>query len=236
MVKAKIVTPKVSGEFPLVRVRNPWGDEMEWNGAWSDGSPEWAFIPDKEKERLGINFEEDGEFWMSYRDWQSNFDVLEITNLTPDALGDDNPFKWEVRTYTGSWQNTISEMADCPQFLVRLTDPDEADSEDKCTLLVSLLQKGRRSMTHKGVSLLRVGFFIYSLDQEEPGRCSADFFRRNEPCCQQYSHFSYIQREVSGRFKLLPGNYLIVPFRPPRQQGDFMLRVFTEQAVNSTEL
>ena len=67
MVKAKIVTPKVSGEFPLVRVRNPWGNAWEWNGAWSDGSPEWAFIPDQEKERLGLDFAEDGEFWMSYR-------------------------------------------------------------------------------------------------------------------------------------------------------------------------
>ena len=44
-------------------------------------------------------------------------------------------------------------------------------------------------------------------------------------------------REVSGRFKLPPGNYLIVPSSfNPDEQGDFILRVFTEQAVNSAEL
>ena len=38
VVKAKIETPRVSGEIPLIRIRNPWGNETEWNGAWSDGS------------------------------------------------------------------------------------------------------------------------------------------------------------------------------------------------------
>ena len=24
------------GKIPLIRIRNPWGNEAEWNGAWSD--------------------------------------------------------------------------------------------------------------------------------------------------------------------------------------------------------
>ena len=31
-----IRTPNSSGKIPLLRVRNPWGNEAEWNGAWSD--------------------------------------------------------------------------------------------------------------------------------------------------------------------------------------------------------
>lgn len=31
-----IKTAKVQGKIPLVRVRNPWGNECEWKGAWSD--------------------------------------------------------------------------------------------------------------------------------------------------------------------------------------------------------
>ena len=36
VVKAQIETPQASGEIPLIRIRNPWGNEAEWNGAWSD--------------------------------------------------------------------------------------------------------------------------------------------------------------------------------------------------------
>lgn len=31
-----IVTPNTSGKIPMVRLRNPWGNEAEWNGPWSD--------------------------------------------------------------------------------------------------------------------------------------------------------------------------------------------------------
>ena len=244
VVKAKIVTPRAEGEFPLVRVRNPWGNEVEWNGAWSDGSAEWGYVPDEEKENLGINFDNDGEFWMSYKDWRRYFDQCEITNLTPDALGDDNPFKWEVTTFTGSWipgqtaggcRNYIETFADNPQFMVNLQDPDENDAENKCTMIVNLMQKGRRAMRDDGKDLLSAGFCIYSLGEEEPGRCETDFFRYNASCARSKSFINL--REVSGRFKLPPGNYLIVPstFKPD-EEGDFILRVFTERAVNSAEL
>jgi len=31
-----ITTPGMSGKIPLIRLRNPWGNDTEWNGAWSD--------------------------------------------------------------------------------------------------------------------------------------------------------------------------------------------------------
>ena len=57
------------GEFPLVRIRNPWGNEAEWNGPWSDGSEEWNYVPEEEKEIQGIVFDDDGEFFMSIDDF-----------------------------------------------------------------------------------------------------------------------------------------------------------------------
>ncbi|XP_042372780.1 calpain-1 catalytic subunit-like, partial [Plectropomus leopardus] len=44
----------------LLRIRNPWG-QVEWTGAWSDGSKEWSAVEPEEKQQLD-HAAEDGEF------------------------------------------------------------------------------------------------------------------------------------------------------------------------------
>ena len=70
VLRAKVDTGNKKGDFPLVRVRNPWGEKVkgfellakvitksmldllkEWNGTWSDDSAVWTFVPDEEKVR-----------------------------------------------------------------------------------------------------------------------------------------------------------------------------------------
>ncbi|VEL32549.1 unnamed protein product [Protopolystoma xenopodis] len=58
-----IALPGKTGKIPLVRIRNPWGNEAEWKGAWSDKSNEWSLISDVQRQELGLVFEDDGEFW-----------------------------------------------------------------------------------------------------------------------------------------------------------------------------
>ena len=72
VLKAKIDTGRKQGLFPLVRIRNPWG-EAEWKGAWSDHSDEWIFVLEEEKIEHGIVFENDGEFFMSKEDFLKVF-------------------------------------------------------------------------------------------------------------------------------------------------------------------
>lgn len=67
----------------LLLIRNPWGRRAwngigEWNGPWSDGSKEWTpYWMNKLNHRFG----DDGEFWMSYDDLRSKFDMLDRTRL-----------------------------------------------------------------------------------------------------------------------------------------------------------
>lgn len=60
----------------LVRIRNPWGNEQEWNGAWSDNSAEWSRVDAKVKAELGLKREHDGEFWLDISRKQSQKLIL----------------------------------------------------------------------------------------------------------------------------------------------------------------
>jgi len=62
------------------------------------------------------------------------------------------------------------------------------------------------------------------------GPLDQNFFRKNKAVakCPQFIDL----REVTGRHKLLPGGYCIVPSTfDPGQEGEFLLRIYTEKAV-----
>ncbi len=162
VVKAQIDTGRKRGVFPLIRIRNPWGNDTEWRGAWCDGAREWKYIPAEEKDRLGLTFDEDGEFFMSLRDFMANFDMLELCNLEPDSLDEEEvsagKLQWNEHVFTGSWlaglsaggcRNHIATFASNPQFRVVLRDSDD-DDDDLCTCVVSLMQKGSRNRKVRG--------------------------------------------------------------------------------------
>ena len=65
-----------------------WRREKDWNIPRCKRSAEWNYIPDDEKANLGINFEEDGEFWMSYRDFIKYFDqVIRRKGISSNGQG-----------------------------------------------------------------------------------------------------------------------------------------------------
>ena len=66
----KVVEFEANGQkHQLVRVRNPWGNRIEWTGAWSDKSSEWEALSDADKFKVGFRNKEDGEFFMTYEDF-----------------------------------------------------------------------------------------------------------------------------------------------------------------------
>ena len=54
-------------------------------------------------------------------------------------------------------RNFLSTFVKNPQYAVTLRDVDEDDGDDLCTLMVSLMQKGRRSLKDEGENDLSIG-------------------------------------------------------------------------------
>ncbi|XP_061172467.1 calpain-B-like isoform X9 [Saccostrea echinata] len=242
-----IETPNMSGKIPMVRVRNPWGNEAEWKGRWSDQSREWSLIPDSQKEEMGLTFDDDGEFWMSFDDFSKNFEKLEICNLGPDSLEEeelDGKKRWEGHTENGEWiprvnaggcRNYLDTFWTNPQYRVTLTDPDDDDDDDLCTMLVGVLQKDRRKKRKEGLDMLTIGYVIYKLDDENQGPLDLKFFKYHASCAKSPSFINL--REVCGRHKMSPGTYVIIPSTfEPHNKGEYLLRIFTEKANHTAEM
>uniref|UniRef100_A0A8C7C9D5 Calpain 9 n=1 Tax=Oncorhynchus kisutch TaxID=8019 RepID=A0A8C7C9D5_ONCKI len=224
----------------LIRIRNPWG-QVEWNGAWSDESREWNVIDSSEKKRILQNSMDDGEFWMEFEDFKANYDKIEICNLTPDSLTDETKRKWEVNMFEGNWirgstaggcRNFIDTFWTNPQFKLTLLHAD--DNNDKCSVVIALMQKNRRALRKEGLDLQTIGFALYEAPADED-HLGKDFFRYNGSKARSKTYINV--REISERFTLPPGNYLLVPTTfQPHDEADFIIRIFSERAAGTMEM
>ncbi|THD23657.1 Calpain-2 catalytic subunit [Fasciola hepatica] len=235
----------------LVRLRNPWGNDREWYGPWSDGSAEWKSIPSSERKRIGLVFENDGEFWMSFSDFIRYFSRLEFCHLGPESgcfgrsfKQDERKRRWEMTREEGEWirhstaggcRNYARTFHMNPQFRVQVIDPDETDDDNTGTIIVGLMQKGRRETFQEHHT---IGYSIYRL----PGRdfprdrlLPQEFFLRTSSVTRSPAFIN--MREIFGRHKLEPGEYVIIPSTfEPNQEAKFLLRIFSERACESNEM
>ncbi|XP_073792402.1 calpain-8 isoform X1 [Danio rerio] len=232
----------------LVRIRNPWG-EVEWTGAWSDNSKEWDSVRPEEKAKLDYSAE-DGEFWMAYSDFIQQFSKLEICNLTPDTLSSEEVNRWSYSQFEGNWRvgstaggcrNNPATFCSNPQFMIKLEeiDDDPHDGVNGCTFLVGLIQKDGRKDKRFGRDLNTIGFAIYKVPDELKGRSNIhlgpDVLLRQRSVAGSNTFINL--REVSERFKLPPGEYIIIPSTfEPHRKGSFILRVFAEKEADASQI
>ncbi|XP_048586552.1 calpain-B isoform X2 [Nematostella vectensis] len=237
------------GGVELIRIRNPWGDEKEWTGAWGDRSPEWQELSQDEKRSLDLEFDVDGEFWMSFEDFKSHFDKLEVCMLDVENAIDKTQISFNSRLENGSWRKHVS-AGGCrnfletfhtnPQFRITLHDGNE-DEDNLSTVVIALMQKDRRRSTLANPigSNHTIGFALYKIDvitkrKYGVSRLDKEYFQFNKST----ERSTFINsREVVGRFELAPGEYVIVPSTfIQNAEADFLLRIFSEKAVSSSAL
>lgn len=247
------VVETYDGKFPLLRIRNPWGNEQEWNGDWSDESELWDGVSRAQKKEINLVLAHDGEFWMSFDDFMRYFDKMEICNLGPEVLEEVRQMtgvsveevgykRWNTRTHLGVWsgetaggcRNYLNTFANNPQFSLTLSDPDPSDADGLCTVIIAVLQKNRRELKPHGLENLAIGFAVYEVDDPSQ-RLDRSYFAMHKSVARSAAFINL--REVTGRFRLAPGCYVIVPSTfEPGEEGEYMLRIFTNVTVDSEEL
>uniref|UniRef100_A0A915CYD2 Calpain catalytic domain-containing protein n=1 Tax=Ditylenchus dipsaci TaxID=166011 RepID=A0A915CYD2_9BILA len=219
------------GETVLLRIRNPWGNDQEWNGPWSDNSPEWTYVTDEQRRSMHVSFNADGEFWMCFDDFIREFQRMENCNLGPEVMNEIYQMtgvpeapksSWTNFVADGMWQaaagtaggckNHIASFPNNPQFSTMLTVDGSACSvehDGKVTVICAVLQKYRRELRVKGLDSLPIGQKSF-ICGSEGGNC---------------------------QIPSAPGNYVIVPSTyEPNEEAEFLMRVFSSGQISAMEL
>ena len=120
-------------------------------GKWSDKSYEWNYVTPAIREKLSST-SRDGEFWMNIKDFCSNFDSIQFCHITPDSISGqvmmehkNHHITWKMMAYHGEWipnhsaggcGNYNNSFWINPQYLVKITDVDKDDDEEKSSIIV----------------------------------------------------------------------------------------------------
>lgn len=214
----------------LVQIRNPWANEVEWNGPWSDFSPEWT---DRMKHKLKYSPQAaNGVFWMSWQDFQLHFRSLYVCRIYPPEM------KYSVR---GQWRGpTAGGCQDYetwhlnPQFHLKAVGSDAREPIHVFATLTQGVQSTSRSTASFGNYQL-VGdaprFYIGMRVIKTGGRRSG----KNIFMHEAVNGTDYVNaREISCEMVLDPDpkGYTIVPTtHAPGEECQFLLSVFTKASI-----
>eukprot|EP00092_Neocalanus_flemingeri_P028100 GFUD01030512.1.p1 GENE.GFUD01030512.1~~GFUD01030512.1.p1 ORF type:complete len:655 (+),score=129.40 GFUD01030512.1:209-2173(+) len=221
-------------KVPLVRLRNPWG-EKEWNGAFSDGSVEWRTITAKEKEKLGLVTEDDGEFWMPWDDFVIQFTDLSINHLINTSLFSFSK-TWKEYVCLSAWTkpervggclNHPTTFLENPQYRFDINSKED----EEIIIQLSQMDDGNNVLIKDKLKLV-IGFHLLKVESNRENRlhkripgsdCGASDYIRS--------------RHVFLRKTLSPGRYFVIPTTfDPGQEADFLLRLFSDKSSNLTQV
>lgn len=226
----------------LVRLWNPWG-KVEWNGQWSDGSPEWNYVDPAIGHALR-NKREDGEFWMTMKDFKANYTDLSICNTSPDFLNSGTTCIWAKSVHSGRWVkgttaggcfNNRDTFWMNPQYRVTLADSSTQEGLTTCNVVVSLIQEPTNRFRHQSENKY-IGFTMYKVPPSHQGvneRLPAEFFMTQQIIAKSKSFVN--ARSVTENFMLPNGEYLVVPSTYKKDEvASFVLSVYSK-TKNYTE-
>jgi uncharacterized protein (DUF779 family) len=192
---------------------------------------------------------------MRFDDFYHLFDSVQFVHLTPDAFSSEilkenksEGLAWQLIAYHGEWVPNKS-AGGCgngndprywqnPQFLVKIDKVDLGENENMATLIISLMQKytrEKRTLKYGQSAEEFIHFRLYRINREEDAQRAIAFGEKlNAYQLERVGNSgSYInKRDITKRFRVYPGTYLIIPSTfDYNVSGEFLLRIFTERMI-----
>ncbi|XP_053315066.1 calpain-13-like [Spea bombifrons] len=216
----------------LVRIWNPWG-QGEWNGNWSDGSPQWEGIQPEIRNKLNVQ-RNDGEFWMSCKDFLKNFNRVSICNHTPSYMDFDNPqCVWKACSYFNQWvkgstaggSKNADDIWKNPQYVITV---EETQGGKLCYNVTVALMQSLSNERRFRPAWLPIGFLFCKVTSKGVKNGSQMKYSRQQ-ALETINSGLQRTREVTRSFMAPPGTYVIIPFTEHKEQeSEFLLRIFTK--------
>ncbi|EOY31680.1 Calpain-type cysteine protease family isoform 5 [Theobroma cacao] len=213
----------------LVQIRNPWANEVEWNGPWSDTSSEWT---DRMRHKLKhVPQSKDGIFWMSWQDFQIHFRSIYVCRVYPPEMRYSVHGQW--RGYSAGGCQDYNSWHQNPQFRLRASGPD---ASYPIHVFITLTQGVSFSRTAAGFRNYQSShdslmFYIGMRILKTRGRRAAYNIYLHE----SVGGTDYVNsREISCEMVLEPDpkGYTIVPTTiHPGEEAPFVLSVFTKASI-----
>lgn len=214
-------------KLAMVRLRNPWGDS-EWTGAFSDGSEEWQKITKSDREKIGLTFDNDGEFWMTFDDFSKHFKSFCVCHQVNTSIFSFDK-RWYDKQFSGAWvkphraggcANNRETFFNNPQYMFTVTD-----NEDE--LMFELSQQTSRQQNAENLS---IGVTALKVESNREYRVHTLHTKVGSSAFRN-------SRTVFWRNTFTPGRYvLVVCTFDPDLEGEFLLRCFAGQNVRMKEL
>ncbi|PHT61484.1 hypothetical protein T459_34677 [Capsicum annuum] len=214
----------------LVQIWNPWANEVEWNGPWSDPSPEWT---DRMKHKLKhVPEANNGIFWMSWQDFQIHFRSIYVCHVYPTEMRYSIHGQW--RGYSAGGCQDYDTWHQNPQYRLRASGPD---ASLPIHVFITLTQGVSFSRTTAGFRNYQSShdsmmFHIGMRILKTHGRRAAYNIYLHE----SVGGTDYVNsREISCEMVLDPDpkGYTIVPTTiHPGEEAPFVLSVFTKASIS----
>jgi len=220
----------------ICEVRNPWGNQTEWNGEWSDqDSSKWSSSMQR---KLNHTPGEDGCFWMSYEDMNACFDsTFDWSALySPDWFRCAVQSEWNRRSAGGCGNSGDEDWARNPQFMLEIPEPPSTGMPFKGTL----------SLSQEDVRYTRANRQLYSIQVKlwtpfKGGRLDARWsnLQMSGGGNGDWSSGSYRNNRVAyiDLEGLMPGNYVVVCSTfSPGECCEFTLALWTSYAASIRQI